>query len=506
MAVLVLKRLSDAVRNGDVIRAVIRGSGSNQDGHTPGITQPNSKSQEDLIRSVYRSAQLDFTSTRYVEAHGTCIARSRQETSRDDSLLIMNDQAPAPSLGTRPRLRPLAESLGLPVPLETLFICEYLNSKLILLFSTDCNTSGSVKTNIGHLEGASALAGILKSILILEKGLIPPNALFEKLNPKINAKFNNLQVCCSLPVSSNQISESMKVPTSCIPWPKTGLRRISINCFGFGGSNGHLVLDDAFHTLEALSISTLTHIPASFSYAISTNSQKTNGTTDRDQITEAPVHGKLVSVTSSAEDGGEVGIEAQTGLLQCSNENSTNGGPSVKDSLAHNSSDATRASKGDQTLETTKLSPTFQLLVWSAKDEAGLKRMLQAYSQYCEKNASHPERFIGQLAYTLCVRRSLMSWRSFAIVSNQAVTDSIEISPVKPARSFQNPGGLAFVFTGQGAQYAKMGLGLCVYPVFKSTLSHSSNIIRDLGADWSLFGEKNRYAIILLICKAANTN
>lgn len=52
-----------------------------------------------------------------------------------------------------------------------------------------------MKTNIGHLEGASALAGILKSIMILEKGIIPPIALFEKLNPKINAKFNNLQVC-----------------------------------------------------------------------------------------------------------------------------------------------------------------------------------------------------------------------------------------------------------------------------------------------------------------------
>lgn len=69
--VLVLKRLSDAVRNGDVIRAIVRGSGSNQDGHTPGITQPSVSAQENLIRSVYKEAGVDFQTTRYVEAHGT---------------------------------------------------------------------------------------------------------------------------------------------------------------------------------------------------------------------------------------------------------------------------------------------------------------------------------------------------------------------------------------------------------------------------------------------------
>lgn len=71
--VLVLKRLSDAVKNGDVIRAVIRGSGSNHDGHTPGITQPSLSAQEQLIRAVYKEAEIDIRSTRYVEAHGRCM-------------------------------------------------------------------------------------------------------------------------------------------------------------------------------------------------------------------------------------------------------------------------------------------------------------------------------------------------------------------------------------------------------------------------------------------------
>lgn len=68
--VLVLKRLSDAIRDSDVIRAVVRATGSNQDGRTPGITQPSAESQEQLIRQVYRSCNLGFESTRYVEAHG----------------------------------------------------------------------------------------------------------------------------------------------------------------------------------------------------------------------------------------------------------------------------------------------------------------------------------------------------------------------------------------------------------------------------------------------------
>lgn len=70
VVVLVLKRLPDAIRNGDMIRAVIRATGSNQDGHTPGLTQPSATSQEELIRKVYKSRSLDFESTRYVEAHG----------------------------------------------------------------------------------------------------------------------------------------------------------------------------------------------------------------------------------------------------------------------------------------------------------------------------------------------------------------------------------------------------------------------------------------------------
>lgn len=97
--VLVLKRLSDAIRHGDVIRAVIRGSGSNQDGHTPGVTQPSISAQEQLIRNVYREAEIDFRSTRYVEAHGKSMNSSEKRIG-ETWALIKSEQGPALSSGT----------------------------------------------------------------------------------------------------------------------------------------------------------------------------------------------------------------------------------------------------------------------------------------------------------------------------------------------------------------------------------------------------------------------
>lgn len=97
---------------------------------------------------------------------------------------------------------------------------------------SDVHRSGSIKSNTGHLEGSAGLAGVVKAVMILEKGVIPPNALFEKMNPDIDADFYHV-----------------KVPTECIPWPQEGLRRVSVNSFGFGGSNSHVILDDAYHYL-----------------------------------------------------------------------------------------------------------------------------------------------------------------------------------------------------------------------------------------------------------------
>ena len=189
---LVLKRVSDAIRDGDVIRAVIRNSSTNSDGRSPGITQPTKRAQAALIKHVYTRAGLDPSLTRFFEAHGTGTA--------------VGDPIEASAIGEV--FAPYRS------PEEPLFV-------------------GALKSNVGHLEGAAGVAGLIKGVLTLESGVIPPNIWFEKRNPKILDEWN------------------LKFPTEPTPWPKAGLRRMSINSFGVGGSNAHVVMDDALHFLQA---------------------------------------------------------------------------------------------------------------------------------------------------------------------------------------------------------------------------------------------------------------
>ena len=141
---LYLKPLDAAIQDGDTIRGVIRNTGVNQDGKTSGITLPSGKAQEELIESVYSKAGLNPLDTTYVECHGT-------GTPAGDPL---ETGAIAKVFGPgRPPEKPLR--------------------------------IGSVKTNVGHLEGASGVAGVIKTILMLENGVILPNRNFEKPNKQI---------------------------------------------------------------------------------------------------------------------------------------------------------------------------------------------------------------------------------------------------------------------------------------------------------------------------------
>lgn len=143
-ACIVLKPLADALRDGDSIRAVIRNSGVNQDGKTSGITLPSGEAQSSLIASVYKSAGLDPLETTYVEAHGT----GTPAGDPIEASALSKVFSPG-----RPQDRPLHV--------------------------------GSIKTNIGHLEGASGLAGVIKTVLMLENKTILPNTNFEIPNPRI---------------------------------------------------------------------------------------------------------------------------------------------------------------------------------------------------------------------------------------------------------------------------------------------------------------------------------
>ena len=153
IGVLVLKRLSDALRSHDTIRAVIRNTGSNQDGRTPSITQPNGASQEALIKETYSAAGLSMFPTRFFEAHGTGTP--------------VGDPTEATALGSA-----FSKTRTLQDPLIV----------------------GAVKGNIGHLEGGSGIAALVKTILILEKGVIPPNTNIEQVNPKIDTELLKIKV------------------------------------------------------------------------------------------------------------------------------------------------------------------------------------------------------------------------------------------------------------------------------------------------------------------------
>ncbi|KAH6604132.1 polyketide synthase [Trichoderma cornu-damae] len=193
VGVVVMKRVSDAIRDNDTIHAVMRASCTNQDGRTKGITFPSKDAQIANIRAVYASAGLDFDQTGYIECHGT---------------------------GTQ-----AGDSQELQAISETIASVRSVANPIIV---------GSVKTNIGHLEGAAGIAGLIKGVLALERGRIPPNINFIKGNPKID--FENWKV---------------KVPTETLDWPIPGIRRVSVNSFGFGGSNAHVVVDEAPGYLSA---------------------------------------------------------------------------------------------------------------------------------------------------------------------------------------------------------------------------------------------------------------
>ena len=184
---IILKRLDDAVRDHDPIRAVIRGSSINSDGRTPGIASPSSAAQAAAVRSAYCNAGIeDFGATSYLECHGT-------GTPAGDPLEVQGVSSV------------FADSRSASAPLII----------------------GSIKSNLGHSEPAAGLSGLFKAILAIENGIIPGNPTFESPNPKIN--FEELRICAT---------------RTAIPWPNSDFRRASINSFGYGGTNSHVILDE----------------------------------------------------------------------------------------------------------------------------------------------------------------------------------------------------------------------------------------------------------------------
>ncbi|KAI1776601.1 fatty acid synthase S-acetyltransferase [Hypoxylon cercidicola] len=282
-----VKPLSDAIRDGNPVRAVIRATSHNVDGKTPGMSQPSTDAQEALMRRAYKVAGItDFSQTAMVECHGT---------------------------GT-----PTGD------PIEVKAVARVFGESGVYI--------GSVKPNLGHSEGSSGLVSIMKMVLALENRIIPPNIRFTSPNPKIPFK-----------------EAKLTVPVEPTPWPASRLERVSVNSFGVGGANAHVILDSA----------------ASFN--------------------------------------------------------------------------ASTASQDAPTMP--------QLLLYSANTTKSLTRMIDNYKTWVE---THPEK-VGDLAYTLALRREHLPHRTFTIINNGIAENA---SP--PTRASQKL-HVVMVFTGQGAQWPLMG-------------------------------------------------
>lgn len=187
-----LKRLDEAIRDGNPIRAIIRGTATNFDGKTQGIAQPSSKSHEALIRDCYNKAGIsDFTRTAMVEAHGT-------GTKTGD-------------------------------PIETTAIANVFYEKGVYI--------GSVKPNLGHAEGASGLTGVIKSVLALEHKVIPPNIKYDKPNPKSKTYAMQFSDIYLTGIVAVPFQKGLRVPVEPTPWPRDRHERISVSSFGIGGAN-----------------------------------------------------------------------------------------------------------------------------------------------------------------------------------------------------------------------------------------------------------------------------
>ncbi|GAD95061.1 hypothetical protein PVAR5_3699 [Paecilomyces variotii No. 5] len=335
--VILLKPLDDALRDKDPIRAVIANSGVNQDGRTQGITLPNGSAQEELIRRVYQEAHLDPAECGFAEMHGT-------GTKVGDPIEAAAANA-ALGHGRTPR--------------NPLYI-------------------GSVKSNIGHLEGASGVVSVIKAAMMLDRQLVLPNAEFRKANPNIPLdKWN------------------MKVPISTRPWPR-GKKYVSVSNYGFGGTNAHVVLERAPQTTP--------------------------------------------DTTTDAE---------------------------------------------------TYADPRRKLILISANDKESLQTKVRDLGVYFEQRPEVFEKALfSDFAYTVGNKSSHLSYR-LALSATSLDELGIQLAKVKinPTR-IQGPPTIGFVFTGQGAQWAEMGIRLIdEYPVFAGSLKNADQVLRDLGADFSLIEE-----------------
>ncbi|KAI0391418.1 hypothetical protein F5Y17DRAFT_409960 [Xylariaceae sp. FL0594] len=396
VAVVIVKTLKDALADGDTVHAVVRNSGANQDGKTNGVTLPNPDAQEALIRRVYGELRLDPADTPFVEAHGT---------------------------GTK------AGDLAEVQSLANVFTEKKRDRNLYV---------GSVKTNIGHTEATSGLAGLIKSVLVLKHQQIPPNLNFIEPKPGLNLDERQISVPLDL------------VPL--LPEGAKGAHRVSLNSFGYGGTNCHVVLESLDQYLSD----------------------------HKGYVTNGLANGYTNGVNG----------HSSTNLDETNGTQHTNGTNGVHLTNGTNGTNGNHVAEVKETTSTESLPFIFPL---SATSEAALDQMpAQIQKWLASRSETSSASDLRDLSYTLSCRRSLFKWRKAYVASDIAsLTTALEgkTSKTRAAPSAK----LAFVFTGQGAQWAGMGIELIdASPVFKSLIKSSSRVLESLGCEWDLVTELSK--------------
>lgn len=322
---------------------------------------------------------------------------------------------------------------------------------------------GSVKSNIGHLEGASGLAGILKAIIVLEQGVIPPNIWVREVNPAIDTKSLRIEVRSPLLLLSRPrktLTQNNKFPTKATIWPNSGLRRASVSSFGYGGANAHVVIEDACNYLRLRGLKGL-HRTVDLSKNSKGWSASLNGHVNG--TSKGPINGHTNGHTNGHANG------------------YTNGHTNGLTTNGH-SNEYTHHTEADD----------YQgLLVLSAADEDGPKRLAAEFETYIGAlpASSKSPGYLHNLLHTLSVRRTHLPWRTFSVVSNMEEPPAEWCNRLMKRIRSSKAAELKFVFTGQGAQWARMGLGLVQYPVFKKSLDDCDIYLASLGCNWSVWGK-----------------
>lgn len=348
---VLLKRLSDARRDGDQILALVRGSAVNQDGRSNGLTAPNGLAQQAVIRRALADSSIKPDQIRYVEAHGT---------------------------GT-----PLGD------PIEIRSIQQVLSEGRT---DTQTCTIGSVKSNIGHLEAAAGIAGLIKVIVSLYKRHIPPNANFKTLNELIKIEGTPFAIADKLQ-----------------HWPDEE-RIAGISSFGFGGANAHAILSAA-----------------------------PDETPEESDISGKPRSSTTTKAVAYSE---------------------TKQPDSAMNGRQHNQ-------------------PSFGLLPVSARTRTALMELASRYLKQLEKE---PETAIGDFCYSAAVTRPAFEHR---LMANGASRNEL-MTALKGLISGNGQydgerSKVAWLFTGQGAQYTGMAKELYASePIFKQELDACNKVLKPL--------------------------